>query len=262
MPAILLPVYNPAMPMRLGVQLYTLREPCAVDFFATLREVSAMGLRVVETAGLHGHEPTKVKGWLDDLGLSAPAAHVGIDFETGNVSPLIEEASVLGYETLILPWVGKEEYANGWDSFPKRIEPIARKLRDAGLRFAYHNHDFEFERSADGRIGLDVFFETADPALVEAEIDTYWVQYAGLDPAEYIAMYSGRVPYVHLKDMSAGPDRADVEGGRGVLDWDAILAACEKAGTRYGIIEMDNPPGDPIECVRTSVEFFRSKGLA
>lgn len=220
-----------------------------------------MGVRVVETAGLHGHEPAKVKGWLDDLGLSAPAAHVGIDFETGDVTLLIEEARALGYETLILPWVGKELYADGWDRFARRIEPIARKLREAGLHFAYHNHDFEFERSADGRIGLDVFFDSADSGLVEAEIDTYWVQFAGLDPAEYISKLSGRVPYVHLKDMSARPDRADVEGGRGVLDWDAILAACDGAGTRCGIIEMDNPPGDPIECVRTSVEFFRSKGL-
>ncbi|NUQ04711.1 MAG: sugar phosphate isomerase/epimerase [Anaerolineae bacterium] len=249
------------MPMQLGVQLYTLREPCASDFHETLRHVAAMGLRVVETAGLHGQSPTTVRGWLDDLGLSAPAAHVGLDFETGEVGPLIEEARAMGYETLVLPWVGREQYADGWDGFARRLEPIARKLREAGLRFAYHNHDFEFERAADGRVGLDVLFETADPDLVEAEIDTYWVQYAGLDPAAYISKYAGRVPYVHLKDMSSTPDRADVEGGKGILDWEAILAACEGAGVRYGIIEMDNPPGDPIECVRTSVEFFRAKGL-
>lgn len=247
--------------MRLGVQLFTLREACAADFFAALREISAMGLRVVEMAGLHDHPPERVRGWLDDLGLSAPAAHVGLDLETGEVDSLVSEARLLGCETLILPWVAQEAYADGWDRLARRVEPIARKLREAGLRFAYHNHAFEFERGADGRTGLEVFWDATDPDLVQAEIDTYWVQYAGLDPAAMIESLAGRVPYVHLKDMGSGPDRPDVEGGRGILDWDAILSACDLAGVEYGIIEMDNPPGDPFEAVRVSAEFFRSKGL-
>ena len=60
---------------RVGLMLYSVREACARDFEATLREVAAMGYEGVELFDLHGREPAEVAGWLGGLGLPACGRH-------------------------------------------------------------------------------------------------------------------------------------------------------------------------------------------
>ncbi|HZH97853.1 MAG TPA: sugar phosphate isomerase/epimerase [Fimbriimonadaceae bacterium] len=246
--------------MKLGVQCYTLRSEFQKDARNTFRQIADIGIRYIELAGLYDESPETIRGWLDDYGLDVVGSHVGLDRLEGDLPGLIEENRVLRNRYVVLPWVSREDYRLGWSAFGQRLESIAKRLQDAGLEFAYHNHAFEFE-SEGGRPGLDVLFDTTDPNLVKAEIDTAWVHHGGQDPAGYIRKLAGRVPLVHLKDITDNPDFLDVEAGGGVLDWDSILAACREAGVEAGVIELDECPGPPFESVRLSLEFFRGKGV-
>lgn len=247
--------------MKLGVQNYTLRDLMAEDYFGTLERVRDLGLRYCEFAGLGGNSPDKVRAELDRIGLKAMGAHLMFDWDRPDVPAMVDEAKTIGYEYVVLPWIHEDRYKDGWARVAKDMEKVAAELRAAGMPFLYHNHAFEFKPEADGRLGIDVLYETASPDLVGAEVDVYWVQYGGVDPAEFIRRLGSRVRVAHLKDMSPAADRAFIECGRGTIDWDAVLAACDQAGTEYGIIELDVCPNPPLESVRVSTEFFRAKGL-
>jgi sugar phosphate isomerase/epimerase len=142
------------------------------------------------------------------------------------------------------------------------MEAIGGKIRAAGLQFCYHNHAFEFKPEG-GKPGLDVLYETADPNLVLAQIDTYWVAYGGGDPASYIKKLKGRIPQVHFKDGKiGGPDPYFCEVGQGELQWDGIIAACKEVNVEFVSIELDTCPHEPLESVRMSVEYIRGKGIS
>jgi len=247
--------------MKLAVQNYTLRDLMAEDYFGTLEKVKALGLNYCELAGLGGNSPETVKAELDRIGLKVMGAHAGFDWSSDSVESLIDEAKTIGYSYVVLPWIGKEHYQDGWGKVAEMVIPRAEKLNAAGLKFLYHNHDFEFAKEADGTPGYDVFFNSTPVGLVGAELDTYWVQAAGYDPAAYITKLAGRVPSVHLKDMSAGDKPTYVPGGEGILDWTAILAAARAAGSEYGVIELDVCPRDPMDCIDASVKYFRGQGI-
>ncbi len=245
--------------MRLGFQNYTVRDHLEKDFLGTMKTLRAGGLKYCELAGNYGMEATEVHDLLQEADVQAVGAHVGFDRLEGGMDALAEEANMLGYTAIVLPWVDKEEYASGWKSLAKRLETIGKRAHEAGLRFLYHNHAFEFEKE-DGRAGLEILYSESDSAVVGAELDTYWVRYGGDEPVDWIDKLGGRVPYVHLKDMSKEEPRHDVPCGDGSLDWQSIHTACEKAGVEYGIIELDNS-ADPIDAILRGARFFRAAGL-
>ncbi|HVL40189.1 MAG TPA: TIM barrel protein [Fimbriimonadaceae bacterium] len=246
--------------MKLSVQCYTLREEFARDPWGTFKALRAMGLNYVELAGTYGLSAQELKDGLDEIGLRVSGAHIGLAQLRSELHRVIADAHTLENPYVILPWVGPPDYEQGWDVLAKECELIAQRLADAGLKFAYHNHDFEFALQ-DGTPGLDVFYASSDPSLVLAQLDLYWIKAGGGDPEGYIRKYKKRVPLVHLKDMSAGENPTFIEGGRGILDWDGILAACRDNNVEFGAIELDVCPNPPLESVRTSVEFFRGKGF-
>ena len=51
--------------MKIGLQLYTIREPLGKDFWGTLDKVAAMGYRNVQLAGFLGRSPNELKAALD-----------------------------------------------------------------------------------------------------------------------------------------------------------------------------------------------------
>jgi sugar phosphate isomerase/epimerase len=243
--------------MRLSVQLYTLRDPMAQDLAGTLSQVRTIGLEYVELAGLGGRSADEWKTLLDQLGLKVSGAHIGADAWTNDFDGTLAECKTLGIETAIVPWMGPEAGVDGWDQVGKSLEPIAAKVKEAGIRFAYHNHAHEFEGD-----GLDKFYAATDPELVLAELDLAWVHIGGQDPAAYLRKMGKRAPLVHLKDYDPNEKPQWRPAGTGVLDFDSILAACDELGVEYGAIELDESPGDPIDAVRQSYEFFKSKGLS
>ena len=137
---------------------------------------------------------------------------------------------------------------------------IAREIREGGKYFMYHNHDQEFQRTADGRIVLEKLAEEIPAELMGFTLDTFWVQAGGGDPAQWLERLAGRVPVIHLKDFSYGRKMAVV--GEGNINFDRVFQAAEASGTRYMLVEQDDCNGeDPIECLRRSYRYLVSCGF-
>lgn len=244
--------------MRLSVQCYTLRSEFEKDVWKTLSAIREIGFNFIELAGTYGWPVRELKTRLDTVGLQVSGSHLGLDALESNLEQVIEDHYTLDCRYLILPWVGEADYAEGWDVLGRRIDAIGERIRDAGLRFAYHNHAFEFA-DAGGKPGLDVLFENSDREHVLAQLDVGWIKHAGQDPAAYIRHYGARAPLVHLKDFT--PEGKDAIAGEGAVDWEDVLAACREAEVEFGAIEMDHPPGEPIDDVRRCARFYLDRGI-
>lgn len=246
-----------------ALQLYTVRSETAKDFIGTLRDVARMGYAGVELAGTGSLRATELKAVLDDLNLARAGSHVGIDPLEKELGRAIEFNLELGNPYMVCPGVpeARRSSADGYRALAASFDAIGAECRKHGLTFAYHNHHAEFQ-TFDGQYGLDILYGASDPDLVKAEVDTYWVQYAGEDPAAYIRRYPGRCPLIHLKDMADDADRSFAEVGEGILDFDAIFAACEVGGARWYIVEQDTCKRPPLESARLSLENLKVRGMA
>jgi len=165
------------------------------------------------------------------------------------------ESRAWGCEFLVVPALPHAERTlEGYRRFAAESADLAARLRKHGLQLVYHNHSYELERFGD-RTGLEVLLDAADPDALQAELDTYWLQYGGVNPSTWIRRWSGRVPIVHCKDMAVdqgNPFMAEV--GEGNLDWSDILSACREAGTKWLVVEQDESRQDPMASVAISYE--------
>jgi sugar phosphate isomerase/epimerase len=239
----------------IAVQLYTIRtqlqDPSRLGgILGRLREI---GYRSVEVAGLGPRTVDRFGEELKRAGLVACAAHAPLDRLVNDLDSVAAECSEWGCEYVVIPTL-PEEYRSeqGFRRFGAQTAELASRLRPSGLQLAYHNHSHELERFGQ-QTGLEILFATASPDALQAELDTYWLQFGGANPAAWIRRFKHRAPLVHLKDMAI--DRGnpvDAEIGEGNLDWPEILSACHDAGTKWLVVEQDQPRRDPMESVAVS----------
>ena len=247
--------------MRLSVQLYTVRDAMDADPVGTLTKLKSFGLDYVEIAGnAGGSTAAESKKILDDLGLKVSGSHAGFPGLDDNLDKLIEDHLTLECPFVVVPWVGADAYANGWDGFAARLVPIAEKVKAAGLQLAYHNHDFEFQ-TVNGESGLDLFYRSVSADLIKAELDLAWVSIGGVDPVSYINAHKDRVSLVHLKDYNPEATPRWVPAGSGVMDLAGCVAAATAVGAHFGVVELDESPADPLDAVEASVKYLNSLGL-
>ena len=153
---------------------------------------------------------------------------------------------------------------DGLQRFLDELAPVAERLAQAGMDFSYHNHNHELRRYG-GQTWLERPYEQAPPAMLKAEIDTYWIQAGGGDPAVWVHQCAGREPLLHLKDMAVGPEGEQrmAEIGEGNLNWPAILQAAEEGGVQWYLIEQDDCYArDPFESLAISYRNLRAMGLS
>ena len=275
-------VKEAALPV--GLQLYTVRGDMEKDFKGTLQKVKELGYDGVEFAGLFGNAPADVKAMCAEIGLNPISAHVPLQEMLEDIDKVIADYKAIGCEYIVVPYV-TEERRPGGDKFMQMVEEIrtiGQKCKEAGLILLYHNHDFEFQKTETGEFGLDYLYANVPADLLQTELDQCWVKYAGQEPVAYLQKYSGRSPVVHLKDYYAsGEQKEDPyaliglnEGekkenkafefrplGYGVQDIPAIIKASEEAGSKWLIVEQDQPSmgKTPMECAAMSMEYL--KGL-
>jgi sugar phosphate isomerase/epimerase len=250
----------------LAAQLYTLRDylktPDAIA--ETLPRVAEIGYRAVQLSALGPIDPAELKGILDTAGLAVCATHVSFDRLRDDLDGIVEEHRVLGCSYVAIGSM-PNDYRNaaGYPRFAREASEVARRMKERGLTFGYHNHSFELERF-DGRTGLEILYTESDPEVFTAEIDTYWIQHGGGDPADWIRRMKGRVPEVHLKDMAVVDNKPVMaEVGEGNLNWPAILEACREAGVQWYIVEQDHTYGrDPFESLGISLRNLKGMGLS
>lgn len=237
---------------KIGVQLYTLRSMMAQDLPGTLSAVAAIGYAEVEFAGYFDVAPREVKRAFEDVGLAAPASHIGALSARDNPGPLIEAAATVGHETLVIAWLPPEERQtmDQWRGWADVINRFAAQCRSAGLKFAYHNHDFEFA-PIDGVKPFDTLLQRCDPALVDFELDLYWTALAGEYPGAVLAANPARFPMCHVKDMDEARRMVDV--GAGEIDFAGIFARHRFA---HYFVEHDQPT-DPLASITVSYAAMR-----
>src|SRR5437899_1902162 len=192
---------------KVGIQLYTVRDQMKADFEGTLAHIAEVGDKEVEFAGYFDHSAADVKAILTRHGLAAPSTHVAFENDE-KWKAALDMAKTIGHEYIVMPWIPQErrKTLDDWKNFAQVFNHAAQMAHDAGIQFAYHNHDFEFPKM-DGQVPYDVLLQNTDPKLVQLEIDLYWITKAGQDPLAYFSRWPGRVPLVHVKDSARPPVR-------------------------------------------------------
>ncbi len=254
--------------MEIGAQLYTVREHTKTleDFAKTLEKIATIGYRVVQVSGTCPYDPQWLKEQCDRLGLVCALTHYNMDRIAHETDQVVEEHKRFGCHYIGIGCM-RNAMRNGLDDytdFVNTYKPAGQRIAQLGCKLMYHNHDMEFARYPNSKMTyLERLANDFTPDELGFTLDTFWVQSGGGNPAQWIRKLAGRVPCVHLKDMTI------VDGKRrmapvyeGNMDFDAILEACEFARTKYLLVEQDDSyEEDPFVCLEKSYANLKSKGL-
>lgn len=241
---------------RIGVQLYTVRTLMEQDFEGTLEAVAEIGFHEVEFHDYFSRQPQQVRDLLDRLGLDAPACHFPWPLLRDDLESAIQTAKTIGHRYVILAWLPPEDRSTieHYQDLAAFCNKAGKACKSAGLQFAYHNHDWEFQ-SLEDQVPFDLLLNQTDPDLVEFEMDLYWITKGGRSPFEYFDSHPGRFTLCHVKDMGKLQEWADVGAGR--IDFATIFARSEQAGLRYYFIEHDEP-AEPLDSIRASFKYLEA----
>lgn len=260
------------MKNQLAVQMYTIRDflktaPDLAESLAKIREIGYPAVQLSAVGAMNGENPEvdakQARQMLDDNGLKCIATHRNWDDLVNKTDAEIEFHHILGCDFTAIGSIPKpysEAGAQGYADFVRDAEPVIARLKAGGVRFGYHNHAFEFERTGyrDGQpvTRFDTFIEQGSPDFL-LELDLYWVGHAGVNPERIVERSAGRMPVIHIKDkevVNNEPRMAPI--GEGNLDWKNLLPACQKSGVEWIAVEQDNCYRDPFDCLKSSFEFL------
>ncbi|MDD4889998.1 MAG: sugar phosphate isomerase/epimerase [Phycisphaerae bacterium] len=255
--------------MIVGAQLYTARTLCQTipDLVDTLKKVAAIGYTAVQVSGLPDALGVREVGKvLADSGLTVAATHVSWEKLLKDPESIIEQHRLWKCEHVAIGGLPGEYYANadGVKRFIGELATVAPKLAAAGMDFSYHNHNHELVRYGN-QTWLGMLYEQADPRILKAELDTYWITAGGGDPAQWVRKCAGRQPLLHVKDMIIMPDRTlrFAEIGEGNLNWAAIIKAASDGGVQHVLVEQDKCyDRTPIESLAISYRNLKAMGLS
>jgi sugar phosphate isomerase/epimerase len=260
------------MGMPIGIQLYTVGKPYGKDPAGTLKQLRATGYREVETSVLPGLSAKEQRPLIDAAGLKCPSVHLqltgkdldgafadahalGAHFAVSSVMRDFSADFIKAAKTAMsggavtmptLPPLGME----GFKKTAAQMNEVGRKAHAAGLQYAYHNHNFEFEKMPDGSPGYDILLKETDPELVKFEVDCGWMVVAGADPVKYMHDYPGRIKMLHIKDFKPIKPTTDLTGagrpqgadlGTGFVDYGPIFRAGKSAGIEHIFVEQETP---------------------
>jgi len=250
----------------IGVQLYTVRTVLPTKPLETLKAIEAIGYKEIE-ATQAGVEPmwsafkqTKLKPV--SVHFDSKAITQGSESDLAKIA---EDMKKRGFSYGVMPYLPPAERGK-LDVIKKladKLNRAAEVCRKAGLKFAYHNHAFEFE-PMEGTTPFLTLMKNTDPKLVGFELDVFWVMIGGVEPFAALGELKGRVPLMHLKDVEPKtknqynetvPKTAFKEVGSGVIQWPAILQAAEAAGVQHYFVEQDQTPGDPLDSLKKSYDY-------
>jgi sugar phosphate isomerase/epimerase len=262
----------------IGLQLYTIRGAMKADVPGSLKKVSDTGYKYVELADynnrkFYGYEPTEFRKLVNDLGMEILSSHASID-PKGNVMDeavmMADDHAKLGVKYCMHPYVSDgDRTLDDFHSLVDAINKTGKIMKEHGITFGYHNHNFEFANINGVIPYFDIFLKDMDKDNTTMELDLFWASKAGQDPVELFKKYPGRFQLFHMKDMytkeapffkTASKDFAPV--GEGVIDFKRILAAKEIAGMKYMIVEQDSTRDNkPFDAIKTSITNLTTKIL-
>lgn len=263
----------------IGLQLYTIRDAMKKDAAGSLKKVSDIGYKYLELASysngkFYGYEPGEFKKMVNDLGMVIISSHAGVSpkgITDDEAKKMAQDHAKTGAKYCLQPYVDDADRNSvaGYQKMVKVWNKVGRIMKDNGVQFGYHNHNFEFA-TVEGKVPyFDIFMKEMDKDVMTMELDLFWTTKAGINPVDLFKKYPGRFQLFHMKDMytkevpffkTSSNDFAPV--GAGVIDFKEILAAKEIAGMKYMFVEQDNAgDGEPFDAIRTSITNLATKIL-
>lgn len=244
-----------------GLQLYTLRDDLPKDPKGVLQQVASFGYKQIEgyegPQGLFwGMTNIEFKKYMDDLGMEFISSHCDID---KGFEKKAAEAAAIGMKYLICPYKGAQKTLDDYKKIADDFNVKGEICKKNGIRFAYHNHDYTFKQ-LEGQIPQDVLMKGTDPALVDFEMDIYWVVTAGQDPEEWLKKYKNRFRACHVKDRTKNATEAadSCTLGTGSIDFAKILKTAKKTGMQYYIVEQEKYTGTtPLQATKDNAEYMK-----
>ena len=256
-----------------GIQLWSVRDVIGDDVQGTLQKLSDYGYRQIETfdgeMGMFwgmGHEGYKT--FLNDLNMTPISGHCNF---MENAEEKIEQAAAIGMEYLIVPWLGAQETMDDYRRAAAQFNVWGEMCKQAGIQFAYHNHDYSFV-PVGGVYPQDVMMEETDPELVQYEMDVFWVAVAGEDPADWMKRYPGRFTLAHIKDLASPTAASTSESeastsapqstvlGTGTLDLATMIYTAKEYGCKHMIVEQEQYEGtDPMSAAADNATWMQKQ---
>ena len=264
-----------------GIQLYSIREEMKKDPLGTLKQLSQMGYKHVEHANyvdrkFYGYSAVEFKKILSGLGMEMPSGHTVIGKQHWDNSKkdftdawkwTVEDAALMGQKFVISPWLDATLREN-YDDMKRYMEVFNKSgelCKKSGMKFGYHNHDFEFSQKLNNVTVYDIILQNTDPALVAQQLDIGNMYHAGAKAIDIIQKYPGRFESLHVKDeiKAAGEDKYESTVlGKGIIPVKEIIDLGKKSGgTIHFIIEQESYQGKtPIECVKEDLAMMKKWG--
>ncbi len=255
-----------------GIQLYTVRDAMKAYAKDTLAQVSKLGYKNLELAGysngkFYGMEPVEFRKVVEDLGMKVISSHTGVEVkgvDTGNAQKMAEDHAKIGVKYCVQPWLVEErrKTADSYKKFVDELNLVAEVMKKSGIRFGYHNHDFEFKKVDNVIPFYDIYLKNADPKLMTFELDLYWATKAGHNPVDIFRKYPGRFELWHVKDMENSADKFFAPVGTGTINFKEIFAHQKDSGLKYYFVEQDaTRDNKPMDAIKTSIDNLKSKIL-
>jgi sugar phosphate isomerase/epimerase len=249
----------------LGIQLYSLRDDLPKDPKGILKKLASFGYREIESyegadGMFWGMGAANFKKYVSDLGMSIISSHCDFrkDFERKAA-----EAGSIGMKYLICPYLGRQKSLDDYKKAADEFNKAGEICQKNGLRFAYHNHDYSF-RTQSGQFPQDILMKHTDPALVDFEMDIYWVVTAGQDPVQWMKNYNWRFKLCHIKDRKKNTPYKEGEAnqscivGKGSIDYKSILAQAKNLGMQRYILEQEAYEKAPLDCVKEGAAYLNN----
>ncbi len=234
--------------MKLGAQLFSLRENCDTPerLKETLKKVKKMGYDIAQASAICEIDPTLFKSYIDEINIPIGCTHRPLNEIVNETEKCINFHKIIGCNVVGLGAM-PEEYRKSYEDllrFRDEIYPAIKKLNEAGLTFAYHNHAFDFDQVGDTTI-MEFFIN--EMPEVNFILDVYWVKYAGKSIEDYIRRLTklGRLNHIHFKDMKEEPNGAICACGDGIIDFNYLSRLCRECGIENIYVEQDNAPSFP-----------------
>lgn len=249
----------------LYIQLYSVRDDIKSDFKGTITKVAEAGYKGVEAADynngkFYGLTPEEFKSEIEAIGMEVLSSHTGRPLEG-----IIEETNWdevwawwdtaidahkrAGMKFIVTPWMPTPTTLEELSQYCDYYNQIGEKCNAAGIKFGYHNHNFEYKEIED-QIMYDYMLENTDPDKVFFQMDVYWTKQGGYDPVEYFNNYPNRFKLLHIKDEK------ELGGSDSVMDFDNLFKNIDQSGVEYLIVEVEHYNFEPLESIKMSIDYL------
>lgn len=242
---------KPLFTAEFGIAPYSFRRSFPNGIEATLDTIVGMGFTTIEGGGGRDMSPEEFRKLCDKKGLTIPSIGAGYEQLVKDPQALADKAKILGAKYVMAAWLPHEKGNFTLENAKQTVKDFntfGKVLAENGITFCYHAHGYEFQPYEDGTL-LDYIIQNTNPDYVSFEMDIFWIQFGGGDPAALLRKYPDRWELMHIKDMRKGiekdltgltsPDN-DVEVGTGQLDIPEILKAAKEIGIKYYFIEDES----------------------